>query len=88
MWTPRLGEIVFVEHKHGNTHDCHAVCLLKGGSIVGHVPREVVKYFWFLLGHDGTITCEVTGSRKHSLPKIMKLKELLRKKSTIKNVAK
>ena len=93
---------MFVEREHGNTHDCHAVCLLKGGSIVGHVPREVAKYFWFFLDHGGTITCEVTGSRKHGkgleVPctytfvakekNIMKLKELLQKKSTIKNVAK
>ena len=96
VWSPRVGEIVSVDREHGNSHDRHAVCLLKGSSIIGHAPRELAKYFWFFLGHGGTITCEVTGSRKHGkgleVPcvytfvgkekNIMKLKELLQKKST------
>ena len=64
VWSPRVGEIVSVDREHGNSHDRHAVCLLKGSSIIGHAPRELAKYFWFFLGHGGTITCEVTGSRK------------------------
>ena len=96
VWSPILGEIMSVDREHGNLHDRYAVCLLKGGSIVGHVPRELAKYFWFFLAHGGTIICEVSGSRKHGkgleVPctytfvgkekNIMKLKELVRKKST------
>ena len=94
-WSLRVSEIVSVDCEHGNIHDHHAVCLLKGSWIIGHAPRELVKYFWFFLGHGGTITCEVTGSRKHGkgleVPciytfggkerNIVKLKELLQKKS-------
>ena len=64
MWSPILGEIVSVDHEHGNTHDCHTVCLLKGGSIIGHAPRELAKYSWFFLGHNEIITCEVTWKQK------------------------
>ena len=35
VWSPTLGEIMFVDRKHGNTHDRHALCLLEGGSIIG-----------------------------------------------------
>ena len=46
VWSLILGETVSVDCEHGNLHDRHAVCLLKGGSIVGHVPRELAKYFF------------------------------------------
>ena len=65
VWSPTLGEIVSVDREHGNTHDSHAVCLLQGGSIIGHAPRELAEYFCFFLGHGGTITREVTVSRIH-----------------------
>ena len=64
-WTPRVGEILLVRQEPGNEHDRKAVCLLKGEMIVGHVPREFSRFFWFFLSHGGRISCEVTGRRKH-----------------------
>ena len=37
VWSP-------IDCEHGNHHDRRAVCLLKGGSVVGHAPRELAKY--------------------------------------------
>ena len=54
VWSPTLGEIVSVDRKHGNTHDCHAICQLKGGLIISHAPRELAEYFWFFFGHSGS----------------------------------
>ena len=65
VWSLILGEIMSVDREHRNLYDRHAICLLKGGSIVGHAHRELAKHFRFFLGHGGTITCEVTGSRKY-----------------------
>ena len=65
VWTPTTGEILEVQRELGNERDRRAVCLLKSGTIVGHVPREFSRLFWFFLGHDGRISCEVTGRRKH-----------------------
>ena len=36
--SPTLGEIESIDREHGNTHDthdCHTLCQLKGGSIIG-----------------------------------------------------
>ena len=68
---------------------------MKLGTIVGHVPREFSRIFWFFLGRGGKIFCEVTGRRKHGkglgVPcaytitgpekMIVKMKEMLRVKS-------
>ena len=65
IWTPMTGEILEVQREPENEHDRRAVCLLKSGTIVGHVPREFSRIFWFFLGRSGRIACEVTGRRKH-----------------------
>ena len=32
--------------------------------IIGHVPREMARIFYFFLAHDGTIHAEVIGHRR------------------------
>ena len=95
IWTPTIGEILEVQREPENEHDRRAVCLLKSGTIVGHVPREISRIFWFFLGHGGRISCEVTGRRKYGkgleVPcvytitgrekMIVKMKEMVRAKS-------
>ena len=46
------GEILEVQRGLENEQ---AVCLLKSGTIVGHIPREFSKVFWFFQGHGGRI---------------------------------
>ena len=65
IWTPTTGEILDVQREPENERDHRAVCLLKSSTIVGHVPREVSRIFWFFLRRNGRISCEVTGRRKH-----------------------
>ena len=66
IWTPRLGEVLLVSQEAGNTHDRHAVALLKADrTVVGHVPREFSRVFWHFLNRGGKMSCEVTGRRKH-----------------------
>ena len=48
----------------GNAHGKYAVGVMKGGIVVGHVPKEFSKIFWHFLTHGGTAICEVTGRRK------------------------
>ena len=63
-WTPSVGEILRVQQEPENAHDRRAVCILKSSTIVGHVPRELSRVFWFFLSHGGTISYEITGRRK------------------------
>ena len=39
-----MGEI---QREPENEHDRQAVCVLKSGTNVGHVPRELSRLFWF-----------------------------------------
>ena len=66
VWTPRVGEILRIGKEAGNTHDRRAVAVLKADrTIVGHVPREFSRVFWYFLSHGGKISCEVTAKRKY-----------------------
>ena len=64
VWSPYTGESLTLQREDGNTHDRHAVCLLKDNRVVGHVPRDLSRVFWYFLCHGGRVTCEVTGRRK------------------------
>ena len=37
---------------------------MKGGAIVGHIPRELSHTYRYFIRHGETISCEVIGSRK------------------------
>jgi hypothetical protein len=63
-WTPRLGEKLIVEREPTNAFDKHAVAVLSGSTVVGHIPREKSHVSWHFLLHGGTITAEVIGKRK------------------------
>ena len=64
IWRPILGKQLVLEREEGNGHDRRAVSVMKGGNIVGHVPRELSRSYWYFIRHGGAISCEVTGSRK------------------------
>ena len=40
---------------------------MKDGAIVGHVPRELSRVYWYFIRHGETISCEVTGSRQRGV---------------------
>ena len=78
IWIPVIGQQLCVLSEHNNPHHKRAVAVYKDGVIVGHVPRELSKTFWFFIKHDGKVECEVTGRRKCGkgleVPCIYKLK--------------
>ena len=72
VWTPTLHKCLQTRQELGNLEDEYAIAVCKADAasldsrIVGHVPREFSKPFWYFLQNDGEITCEITGSRRRS----------------------
>ena len=66
VWTPTLGEDLLLEPEDENEHDKYAVSVVRGSDscVVGHVPRNDSRVFWFFLKRGGRITCRITGRRK------------------------
>ena len=67
IWQPRLGEQLALEREDGNSSDRHAISVMKDSAIVGHVPQELSRAYWYFIRHGGTISCEVTGSRQRGV---------------------
>ena len=66
-WTPFIGKILCVKQETNNVGDYFAVATVKANTIVGHVVCEVSRLVWYFIQHDATVTCEVTGHRKHGI---------------------
>ena len=66
IWTPLLGEKLPCTRETSNRKDPYAVCVLKSGSIVGHLPRKFSTACSMFLKKGGTIDYVVTGSRRYS----------------------
>lgn len=64
IWTPVIGEELSLRAEDNNEHDNHAVAVLKGRSVIGHVTRSISTAAWFFLKRGGHITCRITGKRK------------------------
>ena len=60
-----IGEILHCEQETGNTEDSYAVSVVKGDTIVGHVPCEKSHVVWHFIEHNGIVNCQVTAQRKH-----------------------
>lgn len=66
MWTPVLGDVLACQVEFGNIHDVYAVAVLSGGTVVGHVPRNISAVCYLFIRRIGTIVCQVTGNRRYS----------------------
>ena len=49
VWSPVVGELLPVLQESNNVHDRRAVAVFSDVNIVGHVPRELSRIFWFFL---------------------------------------
>ena len=58
-WTPFLGEKLLIGIEEDNGNDARAVAILKGGIVVGHLPRETARIVWYFLKRGGNGCCEV-----------------------------
>ena len=48
VWTPVIGEELYLEPKESSEHDEYAVVVRKAGEIVGHVPHSFSCILWYL----------------------------------------
>ena len=60
------GEELPCKRETGNDKDRYAVAVMRGDTIVGHVPRKISAACSLFLRRNGTIRCTVTGSRRFS----------------------
>ena len=65
-WTAVIGEVLCCARETGNVLDRYAVGVLKGGDIVGHLPKKLSKICSLFLRRGGSISCKITGKRRHS----------------------
>lgn len=49
IWTPYIGEKLPLEAEDNNLHDRHAVAVIRNGTVVGHMPRNLLPLSWFFL---------------------------------------
>ncbi len=67
IWTPIVNEQLTCRSEPGNIQDPHAVAVIKGVDVVGHVPRMISTMCSMFLRRAGSmIVCTVTGPRRHS----------------------
>jgi len=67
IWTPVIGEELACRKEFGNIHDLHAVAVIRGGNVVGHVPRTISMPCSVFIRRGGVIRCVITGHRQYSL---------------------
>ena len=68
LWDPSIGDNFKVLHQPENEHNHHAMAVFSvedPGVIVGHIPREILRISHYFTRHDGKITGEVSGVRRH-----------------------
>ena len=66
IWKAAKGEKLECIRELGNRVDVFAVAVIKSEKTVGHLPRKISSICSIFLRHGGKITCEVSGSRRHS----------------------
>ena len=66
IWRPLVGEELATEPEPGNNEDSFAVSVVKAGVVVGHLPRQHYRIFWYFIRRGGTIMCTLTRDREHS----------------------
>ena len=65
QWAPVLDEVLTVQQQPTNPHDCYAIAVKKRlpgtlyDSVVGHLPKEISRYTYFIINHGGRVTCKV-----------------------------
>ena len=67
IWTPEIGEELTCRREVGNIHDLHAVAIIHGSTVVGHVPRTISMPCNVFIRRGGMIRCIITGHRQYSL---------------------
>lgn len=76
VWNPVVSECLPARHESYNAHDRYAIAAFKqlpGSihlSVVGHLPRELSRYTYYLIFYGGRVTCQVMDDRHRRSPLI------------------
>ena len=72
LWTPVLDEILAVRPEIGNSFDHYAIAAYKrcGATeqMVGHLPREISRFMYFITFHGAQIVCKVINTHHRRSP--------------------
>ena len=66
VWDAKIGEELSCVTERENVRDPFAVAVKKSNLTVGHIPKKISALCSLFLLCGGTITCQVTGSRRYS----------------------
>ena len=66
IWLPSIGEELETSAEENNPNDSFAVAVIKGGLVVGHLPRTHSRAFWHFIRRGGTIKARITRNREFS----------------------
>ena len=67
VWNPVVGKEFPCKHEDGHRVDPFTVAVVRGDTIIGHVPRKISSICYLYLRQAGSIVCCVTGSRLFSV---------------------
>ena len=74
QWAPVLDEVLKVQQQPANPHDCYAIAVKKRlpgalyDSVVGHLPKEISRYTYFIINQGGRVTCKVKNTHYRRSP--------------------
>ena len=68
VWTSNTHDVSSCRHEEVNINDPCAVCMVHpSGIVVGHVQRTISSVCSMFILRGGNISCQITGSRQHSI---------------------
>lgn len=73
-WAPVLNEVLPVKHESTNCHDRYAIAVMKRlpgtlvASVVGHLPREISRFTYFIIVHGAKVSCKVVNVHHRRSP--------------------
>ena len=74
VWTPRIDEELTATHESNNNFDRYAIAVFKTlpgttrPSVVGHLPREISRFTYYVIVYGGRVSCKVTNAHHRRSP--------------------
>ena len=74
IWTPTLHEVLEAKQESGNAYDSFAIACTKKlpsrltESVVGHLPKEVSRYTYYIILHGAKVTAMVIDTHHRRSP--------------------
>ena len=75
-WNPSIGEVLCLKHKVNNVYDRYAIAATKIhpglliSTVVGHLPREISRFTYFIIDLGASMTCKVVDTAHRRSPLI------------------